>query len=44
MRQAADDLLHRYETGRVSRRDPVVILTTLAAARSLPAVAEPAGA
>jgi catechol 2,3-dioxygenase-like lactoylglutathione lyase family enzyme len=41
MQTAVDDLLHHYETGRVSRRDLVAMLAALAAAPSLPALAEP---
>ena len=41
MRQAVDELLYRYETGRVSRRDLVAMLAAVAAA-PLPAFAQPA--
>jgi catechol 2,3-dioxygenase-like lactoylglutathione lyase family enzyme len=42
MQKAVDDLLRHYETGRVSRRDVVAMLAAMAAAPSLPAVAQPA--
>jgi catechol 2,3-dioxygenase-like lactoylglutathione lyase family enzyme len=41
MQKAVDDLLHRYETGRMSRRDVVATLAALAVAPSLPAGAQP---
>ena len=41
MQKAVDDLLHHYETGRVGRRDLVAMLAALAAAPSLPALAQP---
>jgi catechol 2,3-dioxygenase-like lactoylglutathione lyase family enzyme len=40
MQKAVDEMLHHYETGRVSRRDLVAALAALAAAPSLPAVAQ----
>ena len=41
MQKAVDALLCHYETGRVSRRDLVAMLTAMAAAPSLPALAQP---
>ncbi|HVY66176.1 MAG TPA: VOC family protein [Gammaproteobacteria bacterium] len=41
MHRAVDDLLGRYESGRMSRRDLVAMLSALAVAPSLPAAAQP---